>query len=89
VAKAVQPHRQAELPQLAHRGFFEEVAHPVNPTVRHSTLPVRSTHGPKRFHRRPAPLLGEHNHQLLCELGFTEAAIATLEADGVIGNALG
>lgn len=89
VAKAVQPHRQAELPQLAHRGFFEEVAHPVNPAVRHSTLPVRSTHGPKRFHRRPAPLLGEHNHQLLCELGFTEAAIAALEADGVIGNALG
>lgn len=89
VAKAVQPHRQAELPQLAHRGFFEEVAHPVNPAVRHSTLPARSTHGPKRFHRRPAPLLGEHNHQLLCELGFTEAAIAALEADGVIGNALG
>ncbi|MDQ2625684.1 MAG: CoA transferase [Actinomycetota bacterium] len=89
VAKAVQPHRQAELPQLAHRGFFEEVAHPVNPTVRHSTLPVRSTHGPKRFHRRPAPLLGEHNHELLCELGFTDAEIAALEADGVIGNALG
>ncbi|AEF37433.1 MULTISPECIES: CaiB/BaiF CoA transferase family protein [Mycobacteriaceae] len=89
VAKAVQPHRQAESPQLAHRGFFEDVAHPVNPTVRHSTLPVRSTHGPSRCHRRPAPLLGEHNHELLRELGFTEAEVAALEADGVIGNALG
>lgn len=89
VAKAVQPHRQAELPQLLHRGFFEEVAHPVNPAVRHSTLPVRSTHGPKRFHRGPAPLLGEHNHELLRELGFSETEIGVLEADGVIGNALG
>lgn len=89
VAKAVQPHRQAELAQLAHRGFFEEVGHPVNPEVRHSTLPVRSERGPKRFHRRPAPLLGEHNHDLLRELGLTEAEIAALEADGVIGNALG
>ncbi|MDD7813028.1 CoA transferase [Mycobacterium sp. CSUR Q5927] len=89
VAKAVQPHRQAELPQLQHRGFFEEVDHPVNPAVRHSTLPVRSTHGPRRFHRRPAPLLGEHNHELLAGLGLTNAEIAVLEADGVIGNALG
>lgn len=89
VARAMQPHRQAELPQLAHRGFFEEAAHPVNPAVRHSTLPVRSTHGPKRFHRRPAPLLGEHNHELLRELGLSDAEIAALEADGVIGNAPG
>ncbi|MEB3030104.1 CaiB/BaiF CoA-transferase family protein [[Mycobacterium] nativiensis] len=89
VAKALQPHRQAELEQLAHRGFFEEVAHPVNPAVRHSTLPVRSTHGPKQFHRRPAPLLGEHNHELLRELGLSDAEIAALEADGVIGSAPG
>ena len=87
VAKAVQPHRQAELPQLCYRGFFEVVTHPVNPAVRHSTLPVRSTHGPNRFHRRPAPLLGEHNHELLCELGLSDAEIAALEAHGVIGSA--
>ncbi|MCV7383299.1 CaiB/BaiF CoA transferase family protein [Mycolicibacter longobardus] len=87
VAKAMQPHRQAELPQLLHRGFFEEVAHPVNPAVRHSTLPVRSAHGPKRFHRRPAPLLGEHNHELLRELGLSDVEIAALAADGVIGAA--
>lgn len=86
VAKAMQPHRQAELAQLAHRGFFEEVAHPVNPAVRHSTLPVRSARGPKRFHRRPAPLLGEHNHELLREVGYSAAQIAELEADGIIGN---
>ncbi|MEB3068112.1 CaiB/BaiF CoA-transferase family protein [[Mycobacterium] vasticus] len=89
VAKAMQPHRQAELAQLQHRGFFEEVDHPVNPAVRHSTLPARPTQGPKRFHRRPAPLLGEHNQELLREVGFSDAEIAQLAADGVIGSAPG
>ncbi|BBZ29657.1 CoA transferase [Mycolicibacterium madagascariense] len=87
VAKVMQPHRQAELPQLQHRGFFEQVDHPLNPTASHSTLPVGLAHGPRRFHRSPAPLLGEHNHELLRELGLDDAEIAALEEDGVIGTA--
>jgi len=59
----------------------------VNPPVPHSTVPVRPAGGPPRFHRRPAPLLGEHNHEVLAELGFTDAEITELEAQGVIGNA--
>ncbi|MEB3061908.1 CaiB/BaiF CoA-transferase family protein [[Mycobacterium] zoologicum] len=86
VAKAMQPHRQAELAQLQYRGFFEVVDHPVNPAVRHSTLPARPTQGPKRFHRRPAPLLGEHNQELLREVGFSDAEIEELAATGVIGR---
>jgi len=87
VARVMQPHRQIELEQLCHRGFFETVGHPVNPPVPHSTVPVRPAGGPPRFHRRPAPLLGEHNHEVLAELGFTDAEITELEAQGVIGNA--
>ncbi len=87
VAKVMQPHRQTELIQLGQRGFFEEVAHPVNPSAAHSTLPVRLANGPQTFHRRPAPLLGEHNHELLRELGLTEEDIAALQDDGVIGTA--
>jgi len=89
VAKVMQPHRQTELPQLAFRGFFEHVGHPVNPPVLHSTVPIRFAAGPHRFHRRPAPLLGQHNHELLTELGLTVAEIAELEADGIIGRAPG
>ena len=56
VAKVMQPHRQTELPQLAARGFFEKVDHPVNGPASHSTVPVRfstrarahSTAGPRR-----------------------------------------
>jgi crotonobetainyl-CoA:carnitine CoA-transferase CaiB-like acyl-CoA transferase len=43
--------------------------------------------GPQRFHRRHAPLLGEHNRELLTELGLTDAEIDELEAEGVIGRA--
>jgi crotonobetainyl-CoA:carnitine CoA-transferase CaiB-like acyl-CoA transferase len=32
-------------------------------------------------------LLGEHNREVLTELGLTEAEIAELEAQGVIGTA--
>jgi crotonobetainyl-CoA:carnitine CoA-transferase CaiB-like acyl-CoA transferase len=89
VAKVMQPHRQTELAQLAFRGFFEDVEHPVNPTVAHSTVPARFSAGPRRFHLQPAPLLGQHNHELLAELGLTDHEIAELEADGIIGTAPG
>jgi crotonobetainyl-CoA:carnitine CoA-transferase CaiB-like acyl-CoA transferase len=87
VAKVMQPHRQTELPQLSARGFFEDVDHPVNARTRHSTLPYTSSRGPDRIHVHPAPLLGQHNHQILSELGLTEAEIAELEVNGIIGTA--
>jgi crotonobetainyl-CoA:carnitine CoA-transferase CaiB-like acyl-CoA transferase len=87
VAKVMQPHRQTELAQLRDRGFFEQVDHPVNIAAPHSTLPVRLATGPDSFHRTPAPLLGQHNHELLSSLGLTEDEIAALEHDGVIGTA--
>jgi crotonobetainyl-CoA:carnitine CoA-transferase CaiB-like acyl-CoA transferase len=87
VAKVLQPHRQTEIDQLAHRGFFEQVGHPVNPPASHSTLPARLAGGPTTFHRHPAPLLGEHTADVLRELGVDDDEIATLFDDGVIGNA--
>jgi crotonobetainyl-CoA:carnitine CoA-transferase CaiB-like acyl-CoA transferase len=36
---------------------------------------------------RHAPLLGQHNQQLLAQLGLTESEIAALETEGVIGRA--
>jgi crotonobetainyl-CoA:carnitine CoA-transferase CaiB-like acyl-CoA transferase len=87
VAKVMQPHRQNELPQLRYRRFFEHVGHPVNVAASHSTLPVSLSNGPEYFHRQAAPLLGEHNHELLTELGLSYDEIAALEVDGVIGTA--
>ncbi len=87
VAKVMQPHRQTELPQLGHRGFFQTVGHPVNGAAAHSTLPVNLSRGPIDFHRAPAPLLGQHNYGLLSGLGLTDEDIRALEDDGVIGTA--
>ncbi len=87
VAKVMQPHRQTELDQLTFRDFFEELDHPVNGRARLSTVPMRLSGGPGLFHKHPAPLLGQHNHELLAELGLTKAEIAELEADGIIGRA--
>ena len=87
VAKVMQPHEQATLLQLQHRGFFEDVEHPITGTARHSTLPMRFSRGPERTHRRHAPLLGEHTEAVLGGLGVSEEELARLEADGVIGHA--
>lgn len=86
VAKVMQPHRQTELPQLRHRRFFEHVGHPVNPAAPHSTLPIALAQGPRELHRSAAPMLGEHNHELLTQLGLSPQEIEELEADGVIGT---
>ena len=87
VAKVMQPHRVGDLPQLVHRGFFEVLDHPVNPAARHSTLPMRISSGPRRIHRTPAPLLGQHNHEVLSGLGLSDDEITDLEDEGIIGTA--
>ena len=40
VAKVIQPHDQPDLPPIQHRGFFEELDHPVIGRSRYSTLPM-------------------------------------------------
>lgn len=89
VGEVHQPHEQSELPQLRSRGFFETVDHPVIGESRYATLPMSFSRGPRERHRRPAPLLGEHNAELLGGLGLSAAEIDALAAEGVIGTALG
>ena len=86
VARVQQPHQQADLPQLQARGFFEVVDHPVAGRARYSTLPMRFSAGPERMHGRHAPRLGEHNLELLSELGYSDGEIEALEKEGVIGT---
>ena len=73
VATVVEPHHQAGLGPFRHRGFFEELDHPVIGRSRYSTLPMRFSDGPERLHRRHAPLLGEHTAELLAAVGLTRA----------------
>ncbi len=49
---------------------------------------MRFSRGPDHFHERHAPLLGEHNVELLMELGLSQVDIDALETDGIIGGTL-
>ena len=86
VARVMQPHEQPSLPQLQFRRFFEDVDRPVTGSSRHSTVPFRLSRGPARFHRHPAPLLGEHTAEVLRGLDVSESEIAELRDLGVIGD---
>ena len=86
VGQVVQPHCQPDLAQLASRGFFEDGGSPRAGTARYSTLPMRFSRGPERLHERHAPLLGEHNAEILGELGLTQSEIDALKEEGIIGG---
>lgn len=76
-------------PQLRARGFFETIDHPV--VGRHDLLglPFRFASRPQPWFDRPAPTLGQHNHEVLGDLlGLTPDDLARLDADGVIGTSI-
>ena len=72
-------------PQLAHRGFFVTLEHPVmGPTPYDGPATIYSR-TPQRL-RSAAPCLGEHNGQVLAELlGMSLAEIERARADGALG----
>jgi crotonobetainyl-CoA:carnitine CoA-transferase CaiB-like acyl-CoA transferase len=85
VGRVVLAHQTTRLPQLWARGFFEELDHPVTGRNLHTTWPAKlDLDGP--VHRRPPPLLGQHNHEVLTELGLDDSSIRGLSAEGVIGT---
>ncbi len=85
-APAVNPRRAHQNPQFVARGYFEVVDHPVAGSMEVPTLPFRFA-SVDRWVRTPAPTMGEHNTELLTELGCTAGDIADLAEAGVIGTA--
>ncbi len=88
IAKVVQPHRQPELAQFDVAWLLRGAGPPGHRalSLQHAADAVLTSAGP--VHQRHAPLLGEHNEQLLRELGLTRSEIDALETDGIIGDAL-
>lgn len=72
-------------PQFMARGFYEEVAHPAVGTHLMPGQPYRMR-GVDRWVRTPTPTLGQHNHEVLSELGLGPDEIAAMEAAGQIGT---
>jgi crotonobetainyl-CoA:carnitine CoA-transferase CaiB-like acyl-CoA transferase len=73
-------------PLFEDRGFAEWIDHPVTGRILVTAMPFRHSRI-DRWLRRPAPTLGQHNHEVLSGiLGLDEAAIAELEEQKVIGT---
>jgi len=85
-ARWVQIDELVALPQVVNRHLYETVDHPALGSLPIISYPVRFQHGPERWHRRRAPLLGEHNQEILYELGYNAAQIDDLETRAVIGT---
>jgi crotonobetainyl-CoA:carnitine CoA-transferase CaiB-like acyl-CoA transferase len=78
------PEEVFEDPHFKDRGFAVEVEHPeLGRTLTYPGAPYKFSKTPWRISRR-APTLGEHNNELLGELGVTSDEQATLRDDGVV-----
>jgi crotonobetainyl-CoA:carnitine CoA-transferase CaiB-like acyl-CoA transferase len=83
----VPAHEHHLLDQVVWRGLFEAVDHPVTGTVDFIGAPFRHANGPHVHNRAPAPLLGQHNREILTRiLGLSDEEVDALEAAGVIGE---
>jgi crotonobetainyl-CoA:carnitine CoA-transferase CaiB-like acyl-CoA transferase len=85
VGDVVRPREILHNPQLRHRGLFETEDHPVTGPIELPTLPFR-VEGVRSWMARPSPTLGQHNDEVLAELGVDEAGRAALRTAGVIGE---
>jgi crotonobetainyl-CoA:carnitine CoA-transferase CaiB-like acyl-CoA transferase len=80
------PRTSHDNPQLIARGFHEVIDHPVVGAQATPGVPFRYA-SVDRWLRSPAPLLGEHNREILHDLlGLDDAQLADLEARHVIGT---
>lgn len=71
-------------PHLAERGSFVEIEHPKAGRFAYPGAPYRFSETPWRIHN-PAPLLGEHNEEILCgRLGYSRRGLARLRESGSI-----
>jgi len=72
-----------DAPQAVARGMIVDVEHPVLGAVRQVGLPFRLSATPASIRTAP-PLLGEHAHEILVELGYAPGDVATLRERGAI-----
>ncbi len=70
-------------PQAFANGFFTEIDHPRTGKMKYVTMPVDFRQNPATV-RTAAPEVGQHNEEILLELGYTWNDISNLKEQGVI-----
>jgi crotonobetainyl-CoA:carnitine CoA-transferase CaiB-like acyl-CoA transferase len=79
------PHMYAE-PHLLARAFYQELPHARCGPRRYPRFPMRQSPGTKGVHRFGAPTLGQHNSEVLGELGLSSSQIDELAKKEIIGT---
>ena len=72
-------------PQVQARNMIAQLSHPNVPDLKIPNSPLKLAETPPDL-RRPPPLLGQHNGEILAELGYGTEAIVELQRKGVIGK---
>ena len=80
--------RMYDVEQLDARSFYQELEHPITGRHRFPGWPFHLTPGPDRHHRSVSPTLGQHNDEVLGEVGVSEQEIALLRQRQIIGERL-
>jgi crotonobetainyl-CoA:carnitine CoA-transferase CaiB-like acyl-CoA transferase len=70
-------------PQLSARKFIVELEHPSLGLLRSLATPISMSMTALAYNRHP-PSLGEHTHEILTELGYSEEQIQMFQREGVI-----
>lgn len=75
----------ADDPQIQANNMVVEMEHPQLGRLRLLGTPIR-LHDTPATHRLPPADLGEHNYEIMSELGYSKEEIAELEEQGVFGQ---
>jgi formyl-CoA transferase len=70
-------------PQVQHLGLAAEISHPKRGAFKVVGSPINVEGTPKKM-RRPTPDAGEHTDEILKNIGYTDAQLKALRANGVI-----
>ena len=70
-------------PQIQAREMLQEMTHPTLGPIQQTGIPIKFSQTPGQL-RLPPPLLGQHNHEILTDLGYSPDQIASLKQRGVI-----
>jgi crotonobetainyl-CoA:carnitine CoA-transferase CaiB-like acyl-CoA transferase len=74
--------RMIQHPQVRANGIVVETEHHAAGRLRQARPAARFSATPAAI-RRGGPALGEHTHEILAELGYSDAEIAALRAEGI------
>lgn len=70
--------------QLGYRQFWKEIEHPAAGKIKYPGAPFSLSATPAKI-ERPAPLLGEHNEKVYCQmLGYSRQDLVKLRQAGII-----